>query len=230
MRARSIRRRSRRAASAAAPPRPRRRSRPACRSAAAAMAVKPRPGAAEPAVAATPQQRAAARLEAARTSKIERPAYEIIRDTDRLDAWIARAYDTGVVAINIETIGIDPMQAPLCGIALAVAPNEACYIPLAHRKGGDGDGLFGGGLHPEQISEKAALAALKPLLEERGRPQDRIEPEIRAAGVRGARHRDAVARGHDADVLRARRRPLRPFARRARRRVTSITRRSTTTT
>ena len=53
-------------------------------------------------------------------------------------------------------------------LALAVAPNEACYIPLAHRKGGDGDGLFGGGLHPEQISEKAALAALKPLLEERG--------------------------------------------------------------
>jgi len=133
-----------------------------------AMAVKPRPGAAEPAVAATPQQRAAARLEAARTSKIERPRYEIIRDIDRLEAWIARAYDEGVVAINIETIGIDPMQAPLCGIALAVAPNEACYIPLAHRKGGDGDGLFGGGLHPEQISEKAALAALKPLLEERG--------------------------------------------------------------
>ena len=133
-----------------------------------AMAVKPRPGAAEPAVAATPQQRAAARLEAARTSKIERPRYDIIRDTGRLDAWITRAYDTGVVAINIETIGIDPMQAPLCGIALAVAPNEACYIPLAHRKGGDGEGLFGGGLHPEQISEKAALAALKPLLEERG--------------------------------------------------------------
>ena len=133
-----------------------------------AMAVKPRPGAAEPAVAATPQQRAAARLEAARTAKIERSRYEIIRDTDRLDAWIARAFDTGVVAINIETIGIDPMQAPLCGIALAVAPNEACYIPLAHRKAGDGDGLFGGGLHPEQISEKTALAALKPLLEERG--------------------------------------------------------------
>ena len=133
-----------------------------------AMAVKPRPGATEPAVAATPQQRAAARLEAARTSKIERVAYEIIRDTDRLEAWIARAYDEGIVALNIETIGIDPMQAPLCGIALAVAPNEACYIPLAHRKAGDGDGLFGGGLHPEQISEKAALAALKPLLQERG--------------------------------------------------------------
>ena len=77
---------------------------------------------------------------------------------DRLEAWIARAYDAGIVAINIETIGEDPMQAPLCGIALAVAPNEACYIPLAHRKGGNGsgdaDGLFGGGLHPDQIPRR----------------------------------------------------------------------------
>jgi len=151
------------------------------------MAVKPRPGAGEPAVAATPQERAAARLEAARTSKIERPRYEIIRDTDRLEAWVARAYDEGVVAINIETIGEDPMQAPLCGIALAVAPNEACYIPLAHRKGGDGDGLFGGGLHPEQISEKAALAALKPLLEERGvlKIGQNLKYELQVFAVRG---------------------------------------------
>jgi DNA polymerase I len=152
-----------------------------------AMAVKPRPGAVDPAVAVTPQERAAARLEAARTSKIERPRYEIIRDNDRLEAWVARAYDVGIVAINIETIGEDPMQAPLCGIALAVAPNEACYIPLAHRKGGDGDGLFGGGLHPEQISEKAALAALKPLLEERGvlKIGQNLKYELQVFAVRG---------------------------------------------
>ena len=49
------------------------------------MAVKPRPGAGEPAVAATPKQRAAARLEAARTSKIERPRYEIIREYEGPD-------------------------------------------------------------------------------------------------------------------------------------------------
>ena len=120
----------------------------------------------------TPQKLAAARVEALRGSKIERPRYEIVATMDRLDAWIARAFDRGVVAINIETVGIDPMQAPLCGVALAVGPNEACYIPLAHRKGGNGsgdaDGLFGGGLHQDQLSEKAALAALKPLLEDRG--------------------------------------------------------------
>ena len=31
-----------------------------------------------------------------------------------------------------------PMQAGLCGVSLAVAPGEACYIPCGHRKG---DGL-----------------------------------------------------------------------------------------
>jgi len=155
------------------------------------MAAKPRTGAEEPAVAATPQLLAAARVEQARAAKIERPRYEIVSSTDRLQAWIARAFDAGVVAINIETIGIDPMQAPLCGIALAVAPNEACYIPLAHRKGGNGsgdaDGLFGGGLHPDQLSEKAALAALKPLLEDPGvlKIGQNLKYELQVFAVRG---------------------------------------------
>ena len=34
------------------------------------------------------------------------------------------------------------MQAELCGFSLAVAPNEACYVPLSHRQGGEGAGLF----------------------------------------------------------------------------------------
>ena len=73
-----------------------------------------------------------------------------------------------MVAIDTQTSSIDPMQATLCGFALAVAPNEACYVPLAHRQGGDGDGggLFAGGLAPDQITESAALGALKPLLED----------------------------------------------------------------
>ena len=88
----------------------------------------------------TPQALAAERAEAARKAKFDRSRYEIVRKRDRLEAWVARARDLGVVAINAETIGEDPMQATLCGIALAVAPNEACYVPLAHRKGGNGGG------------------------------------------------------------------------------------------
>ena len=52
--------------------------------------------------------------------------------------WIARAHDLGVVAVDTETTSLDPMQAHLCGFSLAVAPNEACYVPLGHREGGGG--------------------------------------------------------------------------------------------
>jgi DNA polymerase-1 len=116
----------------------------------------------------TPQRLAAERSETAAKAKIDRSRYEIVQTIDRLKAWVARAMDAGVVAVNVETLGEDPMQAGLCGIALAVAPNEACYVPLAHRKAGNGEGLFGGGLAPDQIAEVDALAALKPLLEDPG--------------------------------------------------------------
>ena len=47
----------------------------------------------------------------------------------------------------------DPMQADLCGFSLAVAPNEACYVPLSHRQGGDGEGggLFRGDVWPTRF-------------------------------------------------------------------------------
>jgi DNA polymerase-1 len=118
----------------------------------------------------TPQALAAARAEAARNAKVDRSRYEVVRSLDRLEAWIARARDIGVVALDTQTTSLDPMQAALCGFSLAVAPNEACYVPLAHRSGGDGGsgGLFAGPIAPDQIEEGAALAALKPLLEDPG--------------------------------------------------------------
>ena len=89
---------------------------------------------------------------------------------DRLEAWVARARDIGVVAINAETVGEDPMQATLCGIALAVAPNEACYVPLAHRKAATATaaGCSAASARPTRLREDDALAALKPLLEDPG--------------------------------------------------------------
>jgi DNA polymerase-1 len=118
----------------------------------------------------TPQALAAARVNAVRNSKIDRARYATVRSLDHLNAWIARARDTGQVAIAAQTTSIDPMQATLCGFAFAVAPNEACYVPLAHRQGGDGGngGLFAGPIAPDQIEERAAIAAIKPLLEDPG--------------------------------------------------------------
>src|SRR5262249_55116582 len=99
---------------------------------------------------------------------------ETVRTLERLNEWIARATDLGVIAIDAQASSIDPMQATLVGFSLALTPNEACYVPLAHRQGGDGNnggaggGLFGGEIAPDQISEQDALEAMRPLLEDAG--------------------------------------------------------------
>jgi DNA polymerase I len=115
-----------------------------------------------------PQARAAARIAAARNTKVDRSRYEVVRSPERLDAWISRARELGIVAIDTVTTNIDPMQTTLCGFSLALAANEACYVPLAHRKRGDGGegSLFAGDIAPGQIEERAALAAMQPLLED----------------------------------------------------------------
>ena len=86
----------------------------------------------------------------------------------QLNAWIARVHDVGHFALEAKASSIDPMQAEMCGIALALAPNDACYIPLAHKQSGDGAGLFAAGLAPDQIKTSDALEALRPLLESAG--------------------------------------------------------------
>jgi DNA polymerase I len=128
-----------------------------------------KPGAAVPPPGgSTPQALAEARIAAAKATKFDRSRYEAVLTLERLRHWVTRAVDVGVVAIDTETTGLDPMQAELCGFSLAIGPNEACYVPLIHRQGGDGTGLFAGEVVPGQISAADALAALKPLLEDRG--------------------------------------------------------------
>jgi DNA polymerase I len=127
-------------------------------------------GAAPPTEEFTPPELAVTRLNAARNAKVDRARYETVRGLDRLNAWIARARDLGRIAVDTQTTSLDPMQATLCGISLALGPNEACYVPLSHRQGGEGGNgsLFVGDIAPDQIAERAALDALKPLLEDRG--------------------------------------------------------------
>ena len=115
----------------------------------------------------TPQSFAAERAANAKAEKIDVSAYATVTTAADLSRWIARAYETGVVAFDTETTSLDSMQADLVGVSLAVAPGEACYIPIGHRQGVD-DLFGGGGLTPGQFDEAAALALLKPLLEAPG--------------------------------------------------------------
>ncbi|MEQ8604963.1 MAG: DNA polymerase I [Marivibrio sp.] len=112
--------------------------------------------------------------EAGEAPKDDAPAikdaqYALVQDLDALDAWIARAFEAGVVAVDTETTDLNTARAKLVGVSLAVAPGEACYIPLAHRDPSETD-LFGegGGDPPSQAPMAEALARLKPLLEDPG--------------------------------------------------------------
>jgi DNA polymerase-1 len=119
-------------------------------------------------VVLTPHALAAARAEEARHTRIDRSKYRTIRSLDELKAWIARVHDVGHFALEAKANSIDPMQAEMSGIALALAPNDACYIPLAHKQSGDGVGLFDAGVAPDQIRTADALEALRSLLESEG--------------------------------------------------------------
>ena len=90
---------------------------------------------------------------------IDRTVYETIQTLERLQHWIARAFEARVVAIDTETSSLDAMRAELAGISLALGPNDACYIPLGH----GGSDMFAE--TPQQIDRQAAYDALRPMLE-----------------------------------------------------------------
>ena len=89
---------------------------------------------------------------------IDRSAYATVQSAEDLEAWVMRAMAARLVAVDTETSSLDAMQAELVGVSLAIGPNDACYIPLAH---GGSDLLAE---KPEQIDRDTALATLKPML------------------------------------------------------------------
>lgn len=121
----------------------------------------------------TPGDLAASRANAFAGKPLDTGSYVTIRDIETLELWISAARETGLVAFDTETTSLDPMQAELVGVSLAIQDNvlspgstdiRAAYIPLTH-KTGVGD-LLGGGHAEGQIPMKEALAALKGLLED----------------------------------------------------------------
>ncbi|TAJ71412.1 MAG: DNA polymerase I [Phenylobacterium sp.] len=117
------------------------------------------------AVPATPAPETRARPAPAHGA-IDVNAYQCIRDLAALDAWIAKAYAAGVVAFDTETDALSSSAANLCGVSLAVAPGEACYIPVGHAHEGEGGLELEAPADLTQIPIDEALARLKPLLED----------------------------------------------------------------
>ena len=101
----------------------------------------------------------------ARETPIDVAKYETVTTPERLAFWLDACRAKGRFAFDTETTSLDAMRADIVGFSLAVAPGEACYVPLGHTAGGS-DLFGGGGALPGQLPVKAALDRLKPLLED----------------------------------------------------------------
>ena len=112
----------------------------------------------------TPDRLAARRAAEFAQMPVDQAQYECVRSIAALQSWVEAIYEAGVVAVDTETTSLDPLQAELVGISMAIAPGKACYIPISH-KAGTGD-LLGGGLIENQMSQIEVLKNLKPLLED----------------------------------------------------------------
>ena len=90
--------------------------------------------------------------------------YELVTTRERLDAWVAEAYERGLLAIDTETTSLNAHQAELVGISLSTEPGRACYIPIAHRNEAAGElSLDGNGAVPN-LPIADAVASLKEIL------------------------------------------------------------------
>jgi DNA polymerase-1 len=135
--------------------------------AASAQAATPKAESAPvPVKGPSPMTLAADRQAEAAAAKFDPSLYETVTSLERLDTWIAEAFEQGHVAIDTETSSLDPMQAELIGVSLAVEPGKACYIPVGHRSPGGNGGLFDTGIVEGQLPIADVLAHLKPLLED----------------------------------------------------------------
>jgi DNA polymerase-1 len=97
--------------------------------------------------------------------RIEEPATKIRRETvyqgiltkKEFEALLDRVSRAEVVAIDTETTSLNYMQAKIVGISVAIASNEAYYIPVMHEY----DGV------PDQLDREYVLEKMKPWLEDK---------------------------------------------------------------
>ena len=93
----------------------------------------------------------------------EELSYSTILDEKRLKTLIKAIEKAGYVSLDTETTHLQPTQASLVGLSLAINPSEAFYIPLEHDYPGA----------PEQLTKEKAFSLLRPVFQ---------SPEIKKLG------------------------------------------------
>jgi DNA polymerase-1 len=82
--------------------------------------------------------------------------YRLVRTKGELEALAQRIEAQRSFAFDTETTDLDAMRARLVGLAIALGPGEAFYVPVGHR------------MAPDQIPLNVVLGRLGPLFEDEG--------------------------------------------------------------
>ncbi|HJU19525.1 MAG TPA: DNA polymerase I [Stellaceae bacterium] len=125
--------------------------------------------------------------------------YALVDSTEGLDRWIEAARQGGAVALWAEASARPGRRPELCGLALALAPGLAAYIPLAHRPADDTTA-------PSLTATESALALTHPALRA-GSPLSRIAGEGAERSEAGEGNTPGTEKLSFADAL-ARLKPL----------------------
>ncbi|MGA8549831.1 MAG: DNA polymerase, partial [Stellaceae bacterium] len=90
-------------------------------------------------------------------------SYALIDTAEGLERWIEAAYQAGTIAIWPVTSAVAGARPAFAGIALALSPGLAAYVPLAHRPAAELDLAA-----PSELAPGTALEMLRPLLADPG--------------------------------------------------------------
>ena len=82
--------------------------------------------------------------------------YHKVMSEEAFDEWLEKLKAAPLISFDTETDSLDYMKAQIVGVAFAVSPREAAYVPLGHDYPGA----------PHQLDRNKVLAALKPILED----------------------------------------------------------------
>jgi DNA polymerase I len=88
-----------------------------------------------------------------KNSKINTKLYRNILNEKDLDKLIKTLNEKTIISVDTETSSLNPLDANLIGISFSYAPNEAFYIPLAHKK-------------IKSIKKEIVIKKIKPILED----------------------------------------------------------------